>query len=38
MLHTHTTILQPFFQGYIGKPVPEEIFFWTLWCKERYQR
>jgi len=40
--YTHTTILQPFFWDYPGEPVPEEIFFWTLfianWCKGRYQR
>ena len=32
--HTHTTILQPFFQVHPGEPVPEENF-WTLWCKGR---
>ena len=31
--NTHT-ILQPFFWNHLGEPVPEEIFFWTLWCKE----
>jgi len=31
---TTTTILQPFFWDYPGKPVPEENF-WTLWCKGR---
>jgi len=25
----------PFFQDYLGEPVPEEIFLWTLWCKGR---
>jgi len=36
--HAHTTILRPFFAGLPGEPVPEEIFFWTLWCKGGYQR
>jgi len=31
---THTAL----FQDYSGEPEPEEIFFWTLWCKGRYQR
>jgi len=34
----HTTVLLHFFWDYPGQPVPEEIFFWTLWCKGRYQR
>jgi len=29
--HTHATALRPFLQDYPGEPVPEEIFFWTLW-------
>jgi len=29
---THTTLLQHFFRGHPGEPVPEENF-WTLWCK-----
>jgi len=33
--HTRTTVLQPFFRDYPGKPVLEEIFCWTLWCKGR---
>jgi len=34
--NTIHTVLRPFFQDYPGEPVPEEeIFFWTLWCKER---
>jgi len=33
-LHTHTTILWPFFWDHPGQPVPEENF-WTLWCKRR---
>ena len=33
--HTHTTILQPFFQDHTVEPVPEEIFFWALWCEGR---
>jgi len=35
--HTHscTTISQPFFWDYPAEPVPEEIFFWTLWFKRR---
>ena len=33
-LHTHTTILRPFFRDHPGEPVPEEDF-WTLWCKGR---
>ena len=36
--YTHTTISRPFFRDYPGEPVPEEIFFWTLWCKGRYQK
>jgi len=36
--HTYTTILRPFSRDYSGEPVPEESFFWTLWCKGRYQR
>jgi len=28
---THAHVSRPFFRG---KPVPEEIFFWTLWYKE----
>jgi len=36
-MHTHTTVLQPFFQDYAGEPVPEESFIWTSWCKGRYQ-
>jgi len=31
---TTTTVLQPFFQGHPGEPVPEKNF-WTLWCKGR---
>jgi len=31
---TTTTVLQPFFPGPPGEPVPEENF-WTLWCKGR---
>jgi len=33
--HTHMTVLWPFFWDYPGELVPEEIFFWTLWCKGR---
>jgi len=33
--HIHTTVLWPFFWDYPGDPVPEENFFWTLWCKGR---
>jgi len=29
-LYTHATILRLFFWDYLGEPVPEEIFFWTL--------
>jgi len=28
--YTHTTILRPFFQYYLGEPVPEENFLWTM--------
>jgi len=35
---THTTVLRPFFRDYPGELVPEEMFFWTLWCKGGYQR
>jgi len=33
-LTTTTTpqFLQPFFQNHPGELVPEESFFWTLWC------
>ena len=31
---TTTTVLQPFFPGHPGEPVPEENF-WTLWHKGR---
>ena len=27
----YTTILRPLFQDYPGEPMPEEIFFWTLY-------
>jgi len=33
--HTHIAILRVFFRDYPGKPMPEEIFFWTSWCKGR---
>jgi len=36
--HTDTTVLWSFFRDYACEPVSEEIFFWTLWCKGRYQR
>jgi len=32
--HTHTTIVQPFFQYHPGELVPEEDF-WTSWCTGR---
>jgi len=32
--HTHTTVLQPFFQDHPGEPVAEENFL-ALWCKGR---
>jgi len=38
--HRHAiTCTQPLLLGlrYLGEPVPEEIFFWTLWCKGRYR-
>ena len=31
--HKYTTVLRPFLQDYMGEPVAEESFFWTLWCK-----
>jgi len=34
VLHTHTTILWPFFRDHPGELVPEENF-WTLRCKGR---
>jgi len=36
-IHTyrHNHFNCPFFRHYPGEPVPEEIFFWTLWCKGR---
>jgi len=36
--HAHNRFYEPFpgpFQDHPGEPVPEEIFFWTLWCKGR---
>jgi len=33
-IHTHTTVLWPFFRDHPGEPVPEENF-WTLWCNGR---
>jgi len=36
-MHTHNR-LSAVFPGVSGEPVPEENFFWTLWCKGRYQR
>jgi len=32
ILHHHTTVLWPFLQDHPGEPVPEQSFFWTLWC------
>jgi len=32
-MHTHTTVLRPFFWDNPGEPVPEK--FWTLRCKGR---
>jgi len=34
LLHTHTSVLWPFFRDHPGEPVPEENF-WTSWCKGR---
>jgi len=31
---TTTTVLRPFYWDHPGEPIPEESFFWTLWCKE----
>jgi len=33
-MHTHTTVLQPFFRDHPGEWVPEK-YLWTLWCKGR---
>jgi len=30
--HHTTTVLRPYSQDHPGEPVPEESFFWTLWC------
>jgi len=30
--HHHHNRLRPFFQDHPSQPVPEESFFWTLWC------
>jgi len=35
---THTQPFYNFFWDYLGEPLPEETFFWTLWCNGRYQR
>jgi len=35
IIHTHTTVLRPYFWDKLGEPVPEENF-WTLWCKGRF--
>jgi len=32
---THTQPFDGHFWEYTGEPVPEEIFFWTLWCKQK---
>jgi len=29
---TTTTVLRPFFRDHPSEPMPEERFFWTLWC------
>ena len=29
----HTQPFYALFRDHPGEPVPEEIFFWTLWCK-----
>jgi len=34
IIHTHTTVLRPFFRDHPDEPVPEENF-WTSWCKGR---
>ena len=36
-MHTHNRFTA-IFQNYPGEPVPEKIFFWTLWRKGRCQR
>ena len=39
MIHTHIhNRFTSLFPGLYGWWVPEKIFFWTLWCKGRYQR
>jgi len=35
IVHTHIQLFMALFRDYPGEPVPEEIFFWTLWCKGR---
>jgi len=35
LYHHHHNLLRPFFQDQLGEPVPEENYFWTLWCKGR---
>ena len=37
LCNTHTTVFTALFRDYPGEPVSEEIIFWTLWCKGRYQ-
>jgi len=37
-LRTHTTILRPFSGTTRVSRCQKKIFFWTLWCQERYQR
>ena len=32
--HAHNCFMV-LFRDYLGQPVPEKIFFWTLWCKGR---
>jgi len=39
LTHSHThKYFMALFWDYPNEPVPEEIFFWTLWWKGRYQR
>ena len=33
---TQTAVVWPFFCDYPDEQVPEEIIFWTLWCKWIY--
>jgi len=33
-----TTVLRPFFRDHLALPVPEQKFFWSLWCYGAFWR